>query len=235
MFRDGAGEMIADAFGVLLGETAYVECLAELLFVPNSLARALSLSGTTHPPAYVRLFLATAMLREATQGDVGAVTRAQELEAMWMERYGPPDGLSALVEACPKVAQALLMTPLTFTDVNGQVARHPLTAFAGLSADDRQNVDRMARFLRSGTGMTEDERKKFPYRLIPAAAQVARRAITTNIDTAYADLQRRALAAVEAVKRPQFLAPAEDAASPAAREPHLRQLSRSLRLYSSGS
>lgn len=205
-------EMIADAFGVLLGGAGFAYALMSMLVKAETLV-----TGPTtdvHPSPYVRMFVISELLKQIGVEPLSTV--AKDIEEAWKGAYGEPSAKwKPFVDECPQVADVLLNTQLA--SLGGA---HTLLDFvshpdAVENAADKQHDHKRAlaleRYLRS-SGPRPDE-NKFPRRLVPAAAQLAVRNVTKNHSQAYADIQTRTLAFLAKLPHKEFLAAAPEASA----------------------
>jgi hypothetical protein len=216
-------EMIADAFGVLLGHDGYVSLMAKLLLLPDDLVTKID-PHDRHPTPYIRMFVLAALLTE--MGVPALKTYAGEVLADWRATYDEPSALTPLLDDCTPIAQVLMNAKLP------ALKEHILSEFA-TSAEveaDQTLVVGLARFLR--LNLKRPDPKTMRSRLVPVAAQRAvREAATPGTDSAIHD---RAVEYMAAVRQnlPQFLAVDEDVVESVAtgtpREAYFRQLVRDL-------
>ncbi len=224
IWREWLREVIADVFGILLGGRAFAHALTSLLLLPDTEV-VKPTPGDPHPTPYVRIFLLGALLRRAGVPD-GAAT-ADELEKAWRERYGEPQDLQPLVDDCAAMAELVLDEPLA-TALKGRKLRELLV----MTVEADGQVRALARFLQKGLLRPQpDGAPPFPYRLIPAAAQIA--LLDAAADDDAQDIHKRALQFIAAIPRPQFLGPAAagevgPSGFTKAREEHLRGMVRKL-------
>lgn len=205
------GEMIGDVFGVLLGGAGFAYALRSLLFTTDDEATRRQVDE--HPAGYIRIFLVGALLRATGVADLATV--ANTIEGTWRNRYGEPSDWDAYRQECAAVAAFLLDTPLP------DLANHPLRDFAFDTfpdggpdlAADHQLATTLGRFLRRGKNPPVSVA---PYRLLPAAAQLAVEGLSEADDflQCCGKIHERALAyATDAIKRPPFMAPPPQAST----------------------
>lgn len=191
-------EVIADAFGVLLGGAGFAYALTSLLYQP--LRSVTEQNGSdNHPTPYVRIFLLAALLREMAVSSLLAV--ADEIEQFWQETYREADlpegvrtgeqGLPCYRNDCATVAKLVLGQKLP------ALFGHCLRDFAAPSFDginvvdpleeDYRRAQELAGFLSSGKPADRPDPAHptpFPFRLVPAAAQLAVQALAGTASTA---------------------------------------------------
>jgi hypothetical protein len=213
-------EMVADAFGLILGGIGYARSLVSLLIRPSDDVTHLD-SRDKHPNAYVRIFLIAAMLRSFKQQVADMETVAADIEDLWKQRFVMPDALAPFVTECPAVVQALLATKLNA--LNG----HAVSEFADTIAADHDAMKKLSDWMR--TGFKRPEPAEFSVRLVPGAAQLAVEAVAPAAAASYAGIHERAMKFIEAIPRPQFLAPGGPQVNADARKQFFRDLTTQLR------
>ena len=212
-----AAELLADAFGVLLGGAGFALTLGALL---QAFPRAGAVqTGGEHPDSALRLAILAALLR-------GLQVPQLEPTARWLDQAlgaGPqPLDLAAFVGDLKPVVRATLDTPLE--TLGGRALR----AIAPDPAADAQQVAALAASL-AGPAPAGPAGPPVPYRLIPAAAQVALAGAPQPRAEALAALHARALACVTQQPRPAYL-PAGDAELDPRQAQFLRRLAAGLLL-----
>jgi hypothetical protein len=210
-------EMLADAFGVLLGGAGYAYGLADMLFLPGADVLRI-MPGDKHPVPYVRVHLLGALLRRAGVDELADV--ADEIETAWLQYYGPPpDDLVPYLDECALVAEVLLDRSLF-----ARLAGRRLLDLAPSMAEDQQLAAELADHLLGGD---EPEARNYPVRLVPAAARLAVQGVTEDHAAAYAAIHERALAFFAEIPRPEFMAAPRTLEFD--QEQYLRSLAQSLR------
>ena len=213
-------EIIADAFGVMLGGVAYARSLARLLMRAASDMRVID-PEDRHPNSYIRLFLVTSMLRVfhgQRQGQEFAAA-ADELENLWRTRYAATPQLDAFEQECTAVASAVLGTQLE------ALRGHAVQEFGVNVGSDHRIMLALSQWMRVGGPQSA----VYAARHTAGAAQLA---LDPAIADAAADdtamravLERihgKARELVAALPRPNWLAGPGDAA---ARRRYFRELS----------
>jgi hypothetical protein len=191
-----AGEMIADAFGVVLGGAAFGYAMMNMLFkAPEEIK---TLSADKHPNEYVRIFLVTELLRGTKVKALADA--AQEIEAGWRGIYPDIPELAPYVAECKTVADVLLNRKLVALNND-----HSLINLSPKIANDHQRVDELATWLQIEVDRPEPE--SYPFRLVPAAAQLAVQRVEDNFAKQYEEIEKRAHAFLSLIKRPKFLDP----------------------------
>jgi hypothetical protein len=199
-------ELVADAFGVLLGGEGYARLLVKLLYLPQGVVRTLD-DSDLHPNHYVRVFLIGALLRGSRNDPPGAA--AASFEEAWRTRYGEPGDLQPYIDDCDLVAEVLLDQPLACLN------NHPIRDFvpAATLASDQEQVQELSSYLRRGIvpPKLEVDGVPFPVRLVPAAAQLAMEDVKENHAALYKQIHELALDFVRQLrgKLPKFLGPAD--------------------------
>ena len=191
-------EMLADAFGVLLGGEGYAWTMLQLLLPTAPLAPDIN-SQDAHPHAYVRVPLICAMLRLC--GVQAWSDAADAIEAVWAEYKPliPPTTLPYIDEDLPKIAPLFVTRPLA------ALKQNPIRALVPNLAGDAKLTGDLARFLRTGKGLDQPEPFAFPYRLVPPAAQLALAGAGANPPPTPDSIQANALKHMKDINRPQFL------------------------------
>lgn len=215
------GELIADVFGVLLGGGAFAYRMLDILFAPKGTVTALDTQDIEHPNHCVRLYFIAAVLRGTNVPDLALA--ADDVEQRWVQIYGPPEQLNgefpAYIAEGRAAAAALLSTTLP------GLKEHRLLDFAPQLQEDQKQIKALAKYLRKNFMRPDPGPPAFPYRFVPAAAQLAVQGVTADHEANYDGIQQRALSFIKAIPRPEFLAPT--GMSPG-REAFLRQLVRDL-------
>lgn len=191
-------EILADVFGVLLGNMGFARSLAAqlLLLAPGRRYVELDLR-VPHPHPLLRVRLVAAMLRRL--GLPALVEAALHLEEE-AQRVPVPDGLAPFLDDVDAVAGAFFDTRL-----HG-LGGHSLSELNPELAADVKRAQLLAEFLASGElRPSPDQPARFPYRLVPAAAQLAVTAAGRGTPTPLAAVQQRATEFVAAIPRPPFL------------------------------
>ena len=199
-----AGEMVADAFGVLLGGAAYGHSLVRMLFRSVADVGALG-SDDKHPNEHVRAHLLVALLRAT--GVQPLADAAQKIAETWRDAYGDITDLRPFVEECALVADVLLKTKLDVLrdKQNPGSQPHALVEFGYRLATDHKKIERLATWFREQVDQPDAD--NFTYRAIPAAAQLAVEGVSADFENKYASIQKEALAFIEKVYRDKFLNP----------------------------
>ena len=197
-------EMVADAFGVLLGGAGYAHSLMALLF--NSEDEVVNSGLGPHPNSYVRVFLLAALLRQTGVAELGAL--AQEAEAAWRGFYGEPAFLKSYLDECAGVADALMNEQLE-EELAGRClldfARNTQTTpDAADCARDHARVVSLSDFLRELEPRPANSNQSW-IRLVPAAAQLAVSRTKDNVAAGLPKIHERSLAYLKSLPRPQFL------------------------------
>jgi hypothetical protein len=190
------GEMIADAFGVLLGGPGFVGSLVRMLFKTKE--EVVEASGTgAHPNSYVRIFLLAALLRRTGVEDLNAL--ADKVEADWEILYEPAPQWSSFVGECDEVSDVLLAEPLE------ALRQHCLLDFARNNREfknapdlkkDHEYIKAIASHL---TGINTSDYEgaisvpESLIRLVPAAAQLAMQSVNTDHKNQFAALHKDAI------------------------------------------
>jgi hypothetical protein len=196
------GEMIADAFGVLLGGAAYGYALLGMLFRPRDEIE--TVGEDKHPNEYVRVYLLCELLRGT--GVAPLVDAAQKIETTWHDTFGDIAELSPYLPEAKIVAGVLLNTKLNVLKNERQEgsASHALIEFGYQLAANHKNIDRLSTWL--ATEVDRPDPEEFPYQLVPAAAQLALVGVTEKFEETYQGIQQRTLDFIAEIKHDEFLA-----------------------------
>lgn len=212
-------EIVADAFGVLLGGAGFAHALGWWLLALAPEPRFAELSDSSeHPSPYVRVHLLAALLWRC--GVPELATAAGQLEAEWEGRQKPA-WVAEYTQDAADVADVLLAQPLA------KLGGRPLKDFVPDLAGDAQRAERLKGFLLSG--ISRPDPKFAPatsagIRLVPAAAQLAFVGASKH-DTAVLDrIHDRALLYLSELARPPMMGVAPD------RTEYFKQLVRALDL-----
>lgn len=196
-------EMLADAFGVLLGGAAYGYSLLGMIF--RSAADVTTVREDNHPNEHVRAHLLAALLRAT--GVPALAEAAQRITQTWRAAYGEIVELQPYVNECEVVAEVLLKTKLdVLKDQQKQDSQpHALVEFGYRLAADHSKIEKLASWLRLGTDRPSPD--NYSYQLIPAAAQLAVEGVTENFENNYQAIQKATLEFIGDIYRAKFLNP----------------------------
>lgn len=187
-------EMLADAFGLLLGGVGFAYALTALLLPQLPLHAEIS-TDDAHPDNSLRIALIMALLR------CFALERFSEA-ADWLQQHwqtlDPPAGLTDYLADVDQVADLVINTPLA------ALGGRPLRDLAPNLAWDAEAADNLATYLRKGFGRPQPE--TFPRRLVPAAAQIALTRIEPVDIDRLVEVHSRSMDYLHAIPRPQYLA-----------------------------
>lgn len=190
------GEMIADAFGIVLGGAAFGYAMMNMLFkAPEEIK---SLSADKHPNEYVRVFLLIELLRGTKVKALADA--AQDIEDTWRGIYQDIPELAPYVTECKTVADILLNKKLAALNND-----HSLIELSPKIEADHKRINDLAEWLQVETIRPEPE--SYPFRLVPAAAQLAVQLVEDDFTKQYEGIEKRALAFLSLIKRPKFLDP----------------------------
>jgi hypothetical protein len=190
-------EILADALGVLLGNVGFADSLSSMLLVLAPGSRYLVLDTTVpHPHPLVRIPLIAAMLRRL---GVPALAEAAVALESSVRSFPMLEGLAPFQGEIDVVASALLESKLRALGGHALVELNPEVAV------DVKKERLLADFLASGELRPSPDRpSRFPYRLVPVAAQLA--VVETSPKGEQLDaVQRRATEFVAAIPRPPML------------------------------
>jgi hypothetical protein len=188
-----ADEIVADAFGVLLGGAGFAACLVALL-LPQLPGRTEVTRGDEHPDAFVRIELIAQMLERCavSQLNAGAIALRERIADL-----PHPADLKPFLDQATIVAELAIATPLD------ALGGHALRDLAPDLADDTRRTQALADYLAGATAGPPQEWIR--RRLVAPAAQLALQQIEAPDEQALAELHERALAFAESLERPAFL------------------------------
>ena len=195
MWQQWTGEILADAFGVLLGGDGFAHTLASILRVILPVQPTLDVKPP-HPHPLVRLHLIAKMLERCkverfNQAAAEIRESISKFEYEWAAEYLPD---------CDLVAGIVLDSPL---DALGE---RPLRDLAPELDSDAQRAAKLAKYLRTGLIRPPPTTPShFPWRLVPVAAQLAFRESDLSAET-LVKIHERALKYLEDIPRPEWLA-----------------------------
>ena len=197
MWQQWAGEVLADAFGVLLGGAGFGHSLASLLLVLAPLFTVLN-PGDKHPHHHVRVYLVASMLRLC---GVPGLTEAADLIVRNWDASQKPSWIEPYVKDSDIVAKVSLNQPLE--PLGNRALREVVPDLAG----DTDRANRLARYLSTGFKRDPDPKQwpPFPHRLVPVAAQLAFMEKDTPTANDLDEVQKRALQYLRDIPRPRWL------------------------------
>ena len=192
-------ELLADVFGVLLGNVGFARSLAAQLLLLAPGRRYVELDVLiSHPHPLLRVRFVAATLRRL--GLPALVEAATELENEALT-VPVPDGLAPFLDDVDAVSGAFLATRLP------GLGGHSLSELNPELAADVKRGQLLADFLSSGElRPSPDQPARFPYRLVPVAAQLAVTEASQGTAAHLAAVQQRATEFISAIPRPPFLA-----------------------------
>lgn len=212
-------EIVADAFGILLGGAGFAYALGWWLLALAPDERYAEMNETAeHPPPYVRVHLLAALLRRCNVAEF--TTAAEALELEWAQ-HAKPDWVGDYTKDTADVADVLL------TQTLDKLGKRPLNALVPDLAGDAQRAERLKSFLLSSIGRPDPELAPFGapgIRLVPVAAQLAFVAAPTNDPAVLDRIHDRALQYLSDLPRPQMMSVGPD------RTEYFRRLVRELDL-----
>ena len=199
MWWQWTAEILADAFGVLLGGAGFAHALCWWLLVlaPEPTFQAFN-PDDVHPPYFVRIHLIAAMLR---QFKIAALDDAARSIMDTWEAQERPGWVELYVADSDVLADVFMNQPLA------ALGGRPLSDLGPDLADDIERVARLESFL--GTGISSPDPKlasSARWRHIPVAAQLAFIAQATPDSASLDQIQKRAFAYLSNLDRPQKMA-----------------------------
>lgn len=195
---DWTGEILADAFGVLLGGPGFVSTLTSWLRIitPSDHFQAID-SRDPHPNPYVRTPLVCRMLE--TSGVPGWSALAQEVRAA-AAAGGQPAWAADFVEDLQVIVPLFLDTKLA------ALKNHSLRELCGGVGAVPARLDVLAKYIGKGGPMPDAKTFGISYRAIPVAAQLGLLDAGDLLPATLDGVQQRAMAYVASIPRPDFLA-----------------------------
>jgi hypothetical protein len=190
-------EMVADAFGLMLGGSGYALSLASTLLAMAPAAQFAEIDpAARHPNPLVRLPLLCSMLEALAVPEW--MQASKDVRAAW-EGLAKPGWLDPYVADVPPIAQLFLDGKLDV--LKGHALRELMTE--GVPANV---IKDLAFYLRTGL-KRPPPRSGIPPRAVPAAAQLALDA-ANDIDGIHA---RGIDYLINVIPRPKYLGPGEEA------------------------
>jgi hypothetical protein len=187
-------EILADAIGLLLGNAGYGINIASLSMVLAPRAPAFD-EQDVHPHSALRTHLIVSLMRRL---QIPSLTRrADALDQEWRQR-GHPDWVNPFLADCDVVAEVYLAAPLA------ALRNHPLRQLVPGFAAECALTEQLALWLH--TGFNRPSPDETPWRLVPAAAQLAVADAGSGGDAAIDAIDRKAREFLEEIPRPQWLA-----------------------------
>lgn len=197
-------EILADAFGILLGGAGFAHALSWWLLVlaPDPKFQTLN-TEDVHPPYYVRVHLIAAMLRWFK---IPALDQAADLIMQSWDALPRPDWVASYTADSKIIADFLFSEPLQ------ALGNHSLKDLGPDLADDVRRAADLERFLRDNVSRPD---VKLPtsakWRHVPVAAQLAF-INKQNLDSSALDnIQERALSYLGEIDRPNKMSGATGA------------------------
>jgi hypothetical protein len=203
MWWQWTAEILADAFGVLLGGAGFAHALCWWLLVlaPEPTFQTLN-TDDVHPPYFVRIHLIAAMLR---QFKIPALDDAARSIVDTWEAQQKPDWVG------PYVADSDLVADVFMNQALDALGQRPLTDLGPDLADDIDRVARLESFLRTGISSPDPKlASSARWRHIPMAAQLAFIAQATPDSASLDRIQKRAFAYLSNLDRPKKMAGSGD-------------------------
>ena len=192
-------EILADAFGIMLGGAGFAHALCWWLLVMAPDPKVKTLDTTAkHPPHYVRVFLIATMLRWFK---LPALDEAADSLMQKWDTLQKPDWIADYTADCNFVVDFL------FTSKFPQLGDRLLTELAPDMADDIHRVTQLENFLRTSVASPDAKLDSSArWRHVPVAAQIAF-INKQNADAAVLDkIQERALKYLASIPRPNKMA-----------------------------
>jgi hypothetical protein len=207
-WRSWTREMLADAVGVGLGGEGFAYTLAEVLESLSLLDGWPPLGS--HPPPIVRLVLVAGMLEELALSGAGAeaciartVADLRKLAATALAKLSDPTPFKSYLDDAPVVASLILSSVLP------SLGDHPLRAVLPDVHRDSLTARAMAGVLRQDEGAVAAAVRALEppasWRLLPAAAQLAIRALPRVTEAALDTVQKTSAACRGAMLAPDWV------------------------------
>jgi hypothetical protein len=215
MWWSWIGEILADAFGILLGGAGFAHALSWWLMVLAPDPKFLELNTEdAHPPYFVRVHLMAAMLRGLK---VAALDTAADSIMQTWNALPKPDWVNSYTPDSDVVAEVFLSQPLK------ALGKRPLRELGPDLADDARRVAELERYLRTGVSSPDVMlATSARWRHVPVAAQIAFIAEETPDSASLDKIQERAFGYLASLERPKKMA------APASASDFYRQLVREL-------
>lgn len=188
------GEILADAFGIMLGGAGFAHALSWLLLVmaPEPKFQTLNV-GDKHPPFYVRVNLLIAMLRWFK---VNELNEAADLIQQTWDAMQKPDWVAHYTLDTETVADFF------FTQKLPALGKRSISELAPDMSDDVRRVADLQRYLRSGLGPDPNLPASATWRHVPLAAQMAFINMQNPTPERLDQIQQRAMGYLADIPRP---------------------------------
>lgn len=198
-FIQWPSEILADAFGVLLGGAGFVQGLVGWLFVlaPEEKFQEMD-TKAKHPPFYLRIHMLTEMLRclNVTQ----LTTVADSLKQEW-DQHNKPAWLDDYLAESTLAANLFIKQPLQ------KLGNRALMELVPDVADDVNRTKQLTDYLKSGLVRPDPELPNTArWRHVPAAAQLAFDTLNNPTDQSLGNIHDRAMGYLAGLHRPAKLA-----------------------------
>lgn len=191
-------ELIADTFGILLGDAAFMYTMIGMLLQPDDEVVAINTTDI-HPNHYVRIYFLLALLRQVSQPTLSRTSwkRVEATVQQWRDLYNRSDSLMPYVDECAHVADVLLNTKLCV--LKNHCIRELVSGIKG----NQSQVNKLSDYFWIGYRQPKVEL----VRLVPAAAQMAIQKVEGEHEIYYAGIHDRAMKYFQSLEHPIFMAP----------------------------
>jgi hypothetical protein len=187
-------EILADTIGILLGGAGFAHTMVSLLhFAPKP---ELIAESQEHPHTWLRIGLLAALLRQS--GVEELAKESEVIEVLWQQIPSPPD-------AGKYAGQIDLVAGVLLTQKLNRLKGYCLPALVPDLASAVTNMGKLAAYFHSGKKRPSMD--SFPYRLVPAAAQLAFASLARPTLADLATIQQRVMESLNAIKPPKKLSP----------------------------
>jgi hypothetical protein len=209
-WRRWSGEILADAFGIVLGGAGFAASLAAIALALGPGDRFQQLDkDAVHPPFLVRVRVLIEMLKGT--GVAGHLDWASKLQGIW-DLEDKPGWVGPFSDSAGEVAKLFLMQKLaTLKD-------HTLVELNPQMEADHHRTEQLARFFLGQGPRPDPQHAEMHPRLVPCAAQLAIRLAQQLTPELLADLQKTALDYLDLVP------PVATLGAPVGRRDYLKQL-----------
>lgn len=186
-------ELLADAFGVLLGGRGFVDMMAGMLLVSRE--RAATLGEGAHPAEYLRPFILGSLLEKVPPGNTGSYNKVAE---SWRGVFDEPPWATAFLGDIPVVTELLINRALA------PLGNRPLCDLVDEPEYDAIRINALAEYFATGQQAPDALQEKITMRMLPPAAELALSIGTVGEDRLQT-IHARAIAYSEQVVVPKWL------------------------------
>lgn len=197
MWRQWGREILADVFGILLGERGFAFALCNWLLALAPAAQFKELDAQdVHPPFYIRIRLIANLLRKT--GVALLNDAADTIDGEW-DKHAKPNW------ALPFITDSEVIADIFLHEKLAALGGRDLSAFNPNLANDVGLNDTLANCLPNNFHCPDPAIHNIPHRSVPAAAQLAVMGINNPSAADLDAIQKNALGYLKRIARPTFL------------------------------